>query len=438
MAQHSRSALTALQAALILTITMLKPIPVQAGAPQTSWQADPAIIEKTQAERPGFVFVEDGVPAYTLPPLLPSGETGDAPTATNWESQRESVLDLFREHVYGHTPQGSVDVSFIVLEEDPAAMNGKATLQRVAIRCTHEDRELTFECTLFLPNHTSGPVPTYLFINNRRPTNTDPSREVKSGFWPAEDAIARGYGIAAIHVRQLSPDSAEHFLDGAIHLFEGARYQNDPAKRPPNAWGSLAAWAWGASRTLDYLQTLQRIDATKVAVAGHSRAGKAALWAASEDERFALAISNGSGCGGAALSRRRFGETVERINLQFPHWFCQNFSKYDGREDELPLDQHMLHALIAPRAVYVSSADDDLWADPRGEFLALAHASPVFELYGYAGISPEAMPPLNQPIYGDRQAYHIRDGNHNLTPRDWQAFFDWTDILWFSGKNTTD
>ena len=163
---------------------------------------------------------------------------------------------------------------------------------------------------------------------------------------------------------------------------------------------------------------------------GHSRGGKAALWAGAEDERFALVVSNESGEGGAALSRRQFGETVERLTTTFPHWFAANYSGFARREDALPIDQHMLLALVAPRLLYVASADEDLWSDPRGEFLSLAGASPVYGLWGDRAIRPGDMPALDRPLVVDRRAYHVRSGGHNLTPYDWDRFADFADQRW--------
>jgi hypothetical protein len=181
---------------------------------------------------------------------------------------------------------------------------------------------------------------------------------------------------------------------------------------------------------LDYLVREARVDASRVALVGHSRGGKAALWAGAEDARFAMVVSNESGEGGAALSRRAYGETIERITTAFPHWFTATYQTFNGREAALPIDQHMLLASIAPRALYVASADEDLWADPRGEFLSLAASSPAFGLFGDAPIAPDAMPPLDTPLVVGRRGYHVRTGDHNLTPYDWDRFADFADRVW--------
>uniref|UniRef100_UPI0018E554B3 glucuronyl esterase domain-containing protein n=1 Tax=Desertihabitans aurantiacus TaxID=2282477 RepID=UPI0018E554B3 len=403
-----------------------------AGAPPAradghGWQADPAVVARNEAERPGFIYDEADVPPYTLPDPLRRLDGRRVTSAGEWPARRAELLELFRGHVYGRRPAAASHARhrFRVLEEDPSAMDGAATLKRVRISTDHGGRTHAFEVVLFVPNAVAGPAPVFLLLNNRGPENTDPTRATISPFWPAEQVVARGYAIAALQVRDLAPDDPATFTDGVIGLFE-----REGRTRPADAWAALSAWGWGGSRALDYVETDDDLDATRVAVVGHSRGGKAALWAGAEDERFALVVSNDSGAGGAALSRRIFGETVAEVNTTFPHWFCRGFQRFNGAEDELPVDQHELIALLAPRAVAVGSADEDLWADPRGEFLSLAHASPVYALFGGEPIPTDAMPALDDPLRVLPRQYHIRRGGHDLTTQDWGYYTDLADRLW--------
>jgi hypothetical protein len=392
---------------------------------QGGWQANPEVVRRTAQQQPKFNYEETRAGSYTLPdPLV--GRSGSVRTRDQWPVRRAEILELFREHVYGRSPGRPERLRFDVVEENTRALSGAATLKRIGVISTQDDRDHRFELTLFLPNARRDPAPVFLLLNNRPASNTDPTRQEKSGFWPVEDMIARGYGIAALQVGELAPDDKNRFRNGVIRLFEGI----DSGPRAKNAWGALAAWAWGASRAMDYFATDSRIDAAHVAVVGHSRGGKAALWAGAEDERFAMVVSNESGEGGAALSRRDFGETVARITETFPHWFAQNYASYAGRAGALPVDQHMLVALAAPRAIYVASADEDLWSDPRGEFLAQVHASPVFGLWGDPPMRADQMPPLDHPLIVGRRAYHVRRGPHNLLPYDWARFADLADTVW--------
>jgi hypothetical protein len=404
----------------------------RAQRPDTAgWRADPRVVRQAAAARPEINYDEGRVPAYTLPALLPRGGPAGAAGAgagarDAWRARRGELLELFRAHVYGRAPGRPDRLRFEVIEEDPRAMDGAATLRRVAVLSEHAGRAHRFELTLFLPNARPGRAPVFLLLNNRPAANTDPTRRERSAFWPAEEMIARGYGIAALQNDELAPDDRERFAEGVVRLFEGA----PRGARPADAWGALAAWAWGASRAMDYLETDARVDARSVAVVGHSRGGKAALWAGAQDERFALVVSNESGEGGAALSRRLYGETVARITAAFPHWFAPRYAEYAGREAALPVDQHMLLALVAPRALYVASADEDLWADPRGEFLSLAHASPAWAPWGEPPVRDGDMPPLGRPLVVGRRGYHVRPGGHDLTRFDWERFADFADRLW--------
>jgi pimeloyl-ACP methyl ester carboxylesterase len=234
--------------------------------------------------------------------------------------------------------------------------------------------------------------------------------------------VARGYTAAVFSNADVDPDNFDDFKNGIHGLL-------DRGVRQPDSWGTIAAWAWGASRCMDYFETDKDINSKKVAVVGHSRGGKTALWAGAEDQRFAMVVSNESGCGGAALARRRFGETVERINTAFPHWFCTNYKKWANNENAMPVDMHMLLALIAPRALYVDCASDDLWGDPKGSYLALYNSLPAFQLYDKNTSIPEAMPPLNKQITRGKVAFHIRDGVHNMLLKDWNWFMDFSDKI---------
>ena len=400
-----------------------------AAAQGDGWRA-PADVVARLSQQPGFNYDESRVGAYTLPDVLGAGPAA-VRTPGQWRARRAEILDLFRENVYGRSPGKPDHLDFSTLEENTRAMDGAATLRRVSIKSRQGDRTHEFELLLFVPNAalrpeaSRAPVPVFLLINNRPATNTDPTRKEKSGFWPAEQMIARGYGIAAIQYGQLAPDDKDRYRDGAMTLFDGAA-----SAGPGPTWGAIAAWAWGASRALDYLVTDARVDNARVGIVGHSRGGKAALWAGAEDERFAMVVSNESGEGGAALSRRWFGETVERINTSFPHWFTAKYKSFNGREASLPIDQHMLLALTAPRALYVASADEDLWSDPRGEFLSLVETSPVFALWGEPPLAASQMPALDRPLIVGRRGYHIRTGAHNLTPYDWDRIADFADRVW--------
>ena len=253
-------------------------------------------------------------------------------------------------------------------------MNGAATLKLVDITITAQSKSLTIHLGLFTPNNAAKPVPAFLLICNRDPNNIDFTRTLKSEFWPAEEVIARGYAIAAFDNADVDPDKDDGFKNGIHGLLDNSRTEE--------SWGTIAAWAWGASRCLDYLVTDKKIAPDKIAVVGHSRGAKTALWAGATDQRFAMVACNEAGCGGSSLARRRYGETIYQINKGFPHWFCTNFRKYNNNEDAFPVDFHMLMALIAPRPLYVASAEDDRWGDPYGQYLALVYAQPAYNLWG--------------------------------------------------------
>ena len=348
-------------------------------------------------------------------------------SSKEWRStRRPEILELFRANVYGRAPVGRpAELTFELKETTETALSGKATRKLVDIHFSGPGGKGTIRLAVFIPNNVPKPVPGLLLICNRDRANIDPSRKTKSPFWPVERIVERGYVAAAFHNSDLDPDMNDGFKDGVHGIYDSV-----DAPRSPDAWGTIAAWAWGASRVMDYFETDRDIDATRMGVVGHSRGGKTSLWCGAVDERFALVVSNESGCTGAALARRKKGESIKAINRGFPHWFCAKYKQYNDKENELPVDQHELIALMAPRLVYVASAAGDGWADPEGEFLACVHAASVYRLFGLPGLGSTSFPPLDHPLNSGHIGYHVRSGKHNLLESDWNCFMDFADKHW--------
>ncbi|HNX56635.1 MAG TPA: acetylxylan esterase [Prolixibacteraceae bacterium] len=390
---------------------------------QQSWQASPQRVAELSKNQTEFNYFEEKVPAYTLPDVLTTSANKKITNSQEWEKlRRPELLELFTTQVYGRVPDTPYKTTFNVVKTDENAMNGAATLKLIDIEVSANSKTLTIHLGLFIPNKAEKPVPAFLLICNRPATdNIDFTRTKKSEFWPAEEVIARGYAVAAFFNGDVDPDQDDNFQNGIHGLLD--------KKRNSESWGTIAAWAWGASRCLDYLVTDKAIDAKKVAVIGHSRGAKTALWAGATDQRFAMVCCNESGTGGSPLAHRQFGETIERINRAFPHWFCGNYRKYASHQDEMPFDMHELLALIAPRALYIASASDDLWGDPKGQYLSLFHSLSVFQLYNKKVSLSEAMPPLNTPVRSGQVAYHVREGIHNLTLQDWNFYMDQANLI---------
>ena len=367
-------------------------------------------------------YDEDKAGTYTLPEILKTGNNKQVKSVRKWEKvRRPEILSLFENEVYGQVPKDFDHIEFSIINSDPNAMGGKAHLKEVQVEVFRNNNSVKIDVVLFVPSEAPVPSPAFLLINNRSKLNMDPRRDTISGFWPAEEVIEAGYAVAAFQVNDAAPDNKENYADGVLKLYP-EQLQKD------NGMMAIGAWGWAASRIMDYFEKDDDIDASRVTLVGHSRGGKASLWAAAQDQRFAICVSNNSGNTGAALSRRNYGETVEIINTSFPHWFTRNYKKYNGNEQNLPVDQHMLIGLIAPRPVYITSASEDRWADPKGTFLAMKAAESVYSLYSLPSMLPMNPPAVNTPTITPPMGYHIREGKHNLTVYDWHRFIEFADL----------
>lgn len=442
---------------LIAFSAMLTPLPAQS-APATNYD-------------------ESKVGSLPIPDVLTATDGTKITDKETWLAKRRpELLRSFANEVYGKTPQAPVTMRVWETAPDKSVFGGKGVMRQTTLEFSATAAATTMaddtttggakagattaarvqaSLLLFLPAAAQNkPVPVFVILNfwgNHSVINTpdialsdawfrnsdalgyinhratESSRGCKANRYPIEAILERGYGLATAYYGDFDPDVDDDFQNGVHPLFyrDGRQEKQRPAD---DEWGAIGAWAWGLSRMADHLVSLPQVDAHKLIVLGHSRLGKTALWAGAQDERFAIVISNNSGEGGAALARRNYGETIRDLNRSFPHWFCKNYRRYSGNEGALPADQHALIALMAPRPVYIASAVEDRWADPKGEFLSGKLAEPVYALFGKPGLgaSVDSLPAPETPV-GDFIGYHLRNGIHDLTPYDWNRFMDFAD-----------
>lgn len=371
-------------------------------------------------------YDEAKVPAYELPDPLQFDDGREVRNARQWEKKRRpQVLEVFAQEMYGHMPARPEGLHFSTISEE--TVYAGLGLRKVVRIYLDADQTHWFDVLIHLPKDAAGPVPMFVGLNFK---GNDATLDERADFrWPYELVLKAGMGVATAWRDSIEPDGKDSKLaeaegvcrDGGVRSW----YNKD------GDWGAISAWAWGLSRIVDYLETDEAYDTDRLAVIGHSRLGKTALWAGANDLRFDMVISNDSGCCGAAISRRKFGETFAVIDTSFPHWFTREFDKYKGREEIFPADQHWLIALAAPRPVYVASATEDLWADPKGEWLAAKAAEPVYALFGMQGLD-DGMPAPDVSDGDGRIGYHIRRGTHNILAFDWQQYIS------FMNRHLTD
>jgi len=403
----------------------------------------PTAPARTTAEPADTNYDESKVPPYELPDPLVTFDGRKVADLAVWRTvRRPEILGAFAGLVYGRTPEIKTRLHAERIASDTPVFGGIGIRRQVRLRLFEAPDAPWIDLLLYVPSRAGGPVPVFLGLNYGNQgvdadpgivpsRNADCQRGEHAQRWPLELVLKRGYAVATFHGGDLELDrhgsgcrfTEEGWKKGVRHLVLEQQGRTEPAE---DDWGAIGAWAWGLSRALDYLQTEPDLAGDRVAVVGHSRTGKTALWAGAQDERFALVISNESGQGGAALARRRYGETVAASYALSGSWYCRNYQKFGNNESALPVDAHLLIALIAPRPVYVASAEQDRWADPRGEFLAAKHAEPVYVLLGQPGLGVAEMPAVNHPV-GRTIGYHIRTGEHDITSYDWERYLDFAD-----------
>lgn len=399
----------------------------------------------------GRNYDEASVGTYTVPDPLLAKDGSRVTDAETWcATRRNEILRDFRDLMYGHTPGLPIKLRSKVVTVRKDAVDGLATRTLVTLRLFDDPVAPKINLMLYVPNAATKPVPVFLglsFYGNAsiesdpaiplpagwmRPSRssavvanraTEAMRGMSASRWPLIMALKNGYGVATFYYGDLEPDHIEGWREGIRGY---ALKLSGRTERADDDWGALGAWGWGLSRALDYLETNPSVDASRVAVFGHSRLGKTALWAGAQDERFALVISNNSGEGGASLARRNFGENIAYSIARASWRYCERFRDFIDREDDLPFDQHMLLGLIAPRPVYITSATEDLLADPKGEFLTTVHAEPVYRLFGLRGVNTSEWPAPDTPV-GETIGYHLRTGEHDLTDYDWEQFIKFAD-----------
>jgi hypothetical protein len=377
---------------------------------------------------------------YTLPDPLTFANGKKVRDADEWfKKRRPEIVRLFEANQFGRSPGPPADMSFDVFDKGTPALDGKAIRRQVTIYFSRDKSGPKMDLLIYLPMKSSNRVPLFLNLSFTANSSAVDDPGVKAGeVWgrdkkraPAPKGgafgrldvlpfLAQGIGVATVYYGDIDPD----FLGGVPYGVRSLYLKAGKTEPEANEWGAIAAWAWGLSRAMDYLETDKNINAKRVAIFGVSRLGKTVLWAGAHDTRFALVIASCSGEGGAALSRRNYGETIKHLTAptRYPYQFAANYQQYGDLVNEFPVDSHMLIALMAPRPLLLQTGDQDFWSDPKGEFLAAVAATPVYRLLGQHGIESDQMPAAGQPMLGARLGYYMHKGGHGTIASDWEVF----------------
>ena len=404
------------------------------------------------AQQPGMMVDESKVPAYTLPDPLTLKDGRRVRDADTWfKFRRPEIVQLYAAEIYGRVPANAPKVTWEVAETDVHALDGAAVRKHVVAHFGEGTDGPKVNVVLYLPAKATGPVPVVLHLLFGNPPGSAPAAPPVAGAGPSQaappaagapaaaaasgprralndagpvaDILAHGYGYVSLCYAEIQPDNAAGYTSGVI----GLTLTSSHPKPALNEWGTIGAWAWGASRVLDYLEADHAVDAKRVAIVGHSRLGKTVLWAGAQDRRFALIFSSQGGEMGSALARRDYGETVDDMAANYGYQFAGNFQKYPGHWNDMPVDAHFLISLGAPRPVLITGGSGDQWSDPHGEFLGAVAAGPVYRLLGQPDLGATEMPPLDTPVATGALAFLEHDGPHAITALDWKVFLEFAD-----------
>lgn len=413
-----------------ITLTAQQP-PLQAQAPVTNLGNDANGNPRRLAVKTGHIsnYDEAKVPPYTLPDPLVLANGQRVKDARTWELQRRpEIMKLYETEIFGRVPASAPKVTWQVTGTETGARDGTVTIKRIAGTIGSAADAPKIALTLYTPPAAKGRVPIVLLVNFGGGTTPAPAAAPagppRTGEPPvAAEILGRGWGYATIFYQDIQPDRKTSPDEGVIAM------ARPPGQAPaPDDWGSIGAWAWGVSRTIDYLVTDPSVHPARIAVQGHSRLGKTVLWASATDPRIAATFSSCAGEMGSALSRRDWGETVDDMAQNFAWQFAAALQKWPGRWNEMPVDAHMLIALSAPRPVFLTGGTADQWADPVGEYLAAVAAGPVYRLLGKKDLGiADKQPPLDTPVTAGDLGFHYHTGGHTATPADWKAFLIFLD-----------
>src|SRR5215469_7673193 len=388
-------------------------------------------------------YDEAKVGTYVLPDPLVLNNGKPVHDAKTWiKLRRPEIVAMFETEQYGKAPGRPKDESFDVFDKGTPALNGKALRKQVMIYLDKEKTGPSIQLLMYLPAKATKPVPMFFSINfgavqnavedpgikpetvwnPKTNTRTPPSTGRGFGRLNVEAMLDSGLGVATFYYGAVDPDYLEGFPNGIRARYAGPN--GTEANRAPDAWGSISAWAWGMSRVEDYFEADKSVDSKRVAIHGISRLGKTAMWAGAHDERFAAVIASCSGEGGAALSRRDYGETIAHLTApsRYPYQFAANYAKWAGFPDKAPMDANLLVALIAPRPLLLQTGNADFWSDPKGEFLAEVGAGSVYRLLGKQDLGTDVWPDATIPIFRDGLNYYMHDGGHGMVPTDWDIY----------------